>query len=414
MEVVPPVERFIDFTPNHHFNFWQIFNLFHLFAVNQPVPINIDQSRILVVDDDEIIRKLLRRVLERSGFVVDEAASGEAALQKIEAHHPDLILLDVVMDGIDGFITCRKIKNTEGMDEVPIIFVTGRSDTGSIVEGLDAGGSDYITKPINRHEALARIRNHLKMRVLMKFQREFIDGLKKANLAKNRIIGIASHDLRNPIASIRGLSEFLAEAGPLTPDQLEIATTIQTTSDSMLHLVDELLDLSVIESGEERSEREPCSIYNIVSSSLNIYQFTANKKSIQLVLQDEGEIPELLLLDKMQFRRLVDNVLSNAVKYSPTETSVQVTMRREGHLLKITVEDAGPGIPEDEMHKLFTDFGKTSVQPTGNETSTGLGLSICKKIVETHKGRIYAANRSVGTGAVFTIELNVELLAVQI
>lgn len=382
--------------------------------MNHPVTISIDQSRILVVDDDEIIRKLLRRVLERSGFVVDEAGSGEAALQQVEAHNPDLILLDVVMDGIDGFITCRKIKNTEGMDEVPIIFVTGRSDTGSIVEGLDAGGSDYITKPINRHEALARIRNHLKMRVLMKLQREFIDGLKKANLAKNRITGIASHDLRNPIASIRGLSEFLAEAGPLTPDQLEIAKTIQTTSDAMLHLVDELLDLSVIESGEERSEREPCSIYEIVASSLNIYQFTANKKSIKLILDDEGEIPDLILLDKMQFRRLIDNVLSNAVKYSPTETSVLVTMRREDHLLKIIVEDEGPGIPEDEMHKLFTDFGKTSVQPTGNETSTGLGLSICKKIVESHKGRIYAANRSGSTGAAFTVELDVELLAVQV
>ncbi len=382
--------------------------------MNQPVSIDIDQSRILVVDDDEIIRKLLRRVLERSGFLVDEAGSGEAALEQINANHPDLILLDVVMDGIDGFITCRKIKDTEGMDEVPIIFVTGRSDTGSIVEGLDAGGSDYITKPINRHEALARIRNHLKMRVLMKFQREFIDGLKKANLAKNRIIGIASHDLRNPIASIRGLSEFLEEAGPLTDDQREIASTIQTTSDSMLHLVDELLDLSVIESGEERSDREPCSIYEIVASSLNIYQFTANKKSIKLELQDEGEIPELLLLDKMQFRRLVDNVLSNAVKYSPTETSVLVTMKREAHLLKIFVEDEGPGIPVDEMHKLFTDFGKTSVQPTGNETSTGLGLSICKKIVDSHKGSIYAGNREGGLGAVFTIELDVELLAVQI
>ena len=382
--------------------------------MNQPVSINIDQSRILVVDDDEIIRKLLRRVLERSGFLVDEAGSGEAALEQIQANRPDLILLDVIMDGIDGFITCRKIKGTEGMDEVPIIFVTGRSDTGSIVEGLDAGGSDYITKPINRHEALARIRNHLKMRVLARFQSEFIDGLKKANLAKNRIIGIASHDLRNPIASIRGLSEFLEEAGPLTPDQREIANTIQSTSDSMLHLVDELLDLSVIESGEERTEREPCSIYDIVASSLNIYQFTANKKSIKLQLEDEGEIPELLLMDKMQVRRLIDNVLSNAVKYSPTETAVKVLMKREAHLVKISVADEGPGIPVDEMHKLFTDFGKTSVQPTGNETSTGLGLSICKKIVESHKGQIYAANSPQGTGAVFTIEFDSEVLAVKI
>lgn len=345
---------------------------------------------------------------------MDEAESGEAAIEQIASNVPDLILLDVVMDGIDGFSACRKIKSVPGMDGVPIIFVTGRSHTGSIVEGLDAGGSDYITKPINRHEALARIRNHLKMRVLSKFQGEFIDGLKKANLAKNRIIGIASHDLRNPIASIRGLTEFLEETGPLTSDQREIATTIQTTSDSMLHLVDELLDLSVIESGEERSERGPCSIYEIVSSSLNIYQFTANKKTIQLVLEDEGQIPELLLLDKMQFRRLIDNVLSNAVKYSPTNTSVKVMMKAEDSSLKIIVDDEGPGFPVDEMHKLFTDFGKTSVQPTGNETSTGLGLSICKKIIESHQGTIIAENREGGVGARFVIELNTEELAVKV
>lgn len=118
--------------------------------------------------------------------MVDEAGSGEAALEQIHANKPDLILLDVVMDGIDGFSTCRKIKNSEGMDSVPIIFVTGRSDTGSIVEGLDAGGSDYITKPINRHEALARIRNYLKMRVLTKFQAEFIEGHHGSISAQNR------------------------------------------------------------------------------------------------------------------------------------------------------------------------------------------------------------------------------------
>lgn len=375
--------------------------------------VNIEGARILVVDDDEIIRKLLRRVLERSGFTVDEAASGEAAIDCIHANAPDLILLDVVMDGIDGFITCRKAKSMKGMDEVPIVFVTGRSDTGSIVEGLDAGGSDYITKPINRHEALARIRNHLKMRELMRFQREFIAGLKQANLAKNRIIGVASHDLRNPIASIRGLSEFLAEIGPLNDEQREIASTIQSTSDSMLHLVDELLDLSVIESGEERSEMQPCPIYELISSSLNIYQFTANKKEIKLAMDDEGDVPELLMLDKMQFRRLIDNLLSNAVKYSPPGSNIRVILVQSNMKLLIKVEDEGPGIPENEMHKLFTDFGKTSVQPTGNETSTGLGLSICKKIAESHKGRVFAENRQDRIGARFTVELNTELLAIR-
>lgn len=380
--------------------------------MNQVGKINIEGSRILVVDDDEIIRKLLRRVLERSGFVVDEADSGEGALECIVANEPDLILLDVVMDGIDGFITCRKIKAMPSLAEVPVIFVTGRSDTGSIVEGLDAGGCDYITKPINRHEALARIRNHLKMRVLMRFQNEFIDGLKKANLAKNRIIGVASHDLRNPLASIRGLTEFLAESGPLNEEQKEIAETIQTTSSSMLHLVDELLDLSVIESGEEHSDMEPCQVFEILSSSLNIYQFTANKKSIKLELDDRG-IPESLMLDKAQFRRLMDNFLSNAVKYSPFGSFVRVVVEQVNTILTIAVEDEGPGIPEDEMHKLFTDFGKTSVQPTGNETSTGLGLAICKKIAESHQGKVYAENRADRNGARFTIELDTSLLAVR-
>jgi len=381
--------------------------------VNQSEEINTEGSRILVVDDDEIIRKLLRRVLERSGFVVDEAASGEGAIERIEANEPDLILLDVVMDGIDGFVTCRRIKQMPGLKEVPIIFVTGRSDTSSIVEGLDAGGCDYVTKPINRHEALARIRNHLKMRVLMRCQREFIDGLKKANMAKNRIIGVASHDLRNPLAAIRGLAEFLLESGPLNDEQKEIAETIQSTSASMLHLVDELLDLSVIESGEERSEAVPCQIAEVVSSSLNIYQFTANKKSIKLELDDRG-MPEELMLDKTQFRRLMDNLLSNAVKYSPFGSFIRIITEHVDGILTIVIEDEGPGIPEDEMHKLFTDFGKTSVQPTGDETSTGLGLAICKKIVESHRGKVYAENRKDRVGARFTIELDTKLLAVRV
>lgn len=380
--------------------------------VNESQEINTEGARILVVDDDAVIRKLLRRVLERSGLVVDEADSGEIAIKCIEENTPDLILLDVMMDGIDGFNTCRQAKGMLGMTEVPIIFVTGRSDTSSIVEGLEAGGSDYITKPINRHEALARIRHHLKMRKLMQFQSEFIAGLKQANYAKNRIIGVASHDLRNPIAAIRGLSEFLVELGPLNDEQKEIATTIQTTSDSMLHLVDSMLDLSVIESGEEHPEMQPYSVRELVSSSLNIYQLTAKKKSIELELIDHGAVPELLMLDKIQFRRLVDNLLSNAVKYSPMGSYVRVVLKQNEQHMLIQVEDEGPGIPANEMHKLFTDFGKTSVQPTGNETSTGLGLSICKKIAEVHKGRVFAENRDDRIGARFTVELNTQKLAV--
>lgn len=379
--------------------------------VKLPEEINTEGSRILVVDDDGMIRMLLRRLLERSGFVVDEADSGENAIKCIEAHEPDLILLDVIMNGIDGFVTCRKIKKMPGLKHVPIIFVTARSDTCSIVEGLDAGGCDYVAKPINRYEALARMRNHLKIRELMSFQRQRINGLKKGNLAKDRIIGVASHDLRNPLASIRGLSDFLIESSPLNHEQQEIVNTIQSTSASMLHLVDELLDLSVIDRKKEQSNAEPCQVREVISSLLNIYQFTANKKSIKLALDDRG-MPELLMLDKSQFRRLLDNLLSNAVKYSPFCSFIRVMTEQVNGIFKIVIEDEGPGIPEDEMHKLFTHFGKTSVQPTGNETSTGLGLAICREIAGWHRGKVYAENREDRVGARFTIELDTQVLAV--
>ena len=379
--------------------------------MNQIEAVNIEGARVLVVDDDAMIRQLLRRILERSGFVVDEADCGVGALACIVANVPDLILLDVVMAGMDGFMTCRKLKAMPSVAEVPIIFVTGRSDTGSIVDGLEAGGCDYISKPLNRHEAMARIRNHLRVRILLRSQNIFIEGLKKANLAKNHIMGVASHDLRNPLASIRGLTEILVESGSLNDEQQEIAETIQGTSASMLHLLDELLDLSVIESGEEHPEMEPCRVFEIITSSLNIYQFTAKKKSIRLELDHRGGA-ESLMLDKVQFRRLMDNFLSNAVKYSPFGSFVRVVVKEVNTILTIAVEDEGPGIPEHEMHKLFTDFGKTSVQPSGNETSTGLGLAICKKIAETHQGRVYAENRVDRRGARFTLELDTRALAV--
>jgi two-component system sensor histidine kinase/response regulator len=380
-------------------------------AVDRVENINIEGSRVLIVDDDRISRQLLRGILERNGLVVDEADCAEAALACILVNEPDLILLDVVMAGVDGLMTCRKLKAMPGLAEVPVIFVTGRADTRSVVAGLQAGGCDYIAKPIHRHEAMARIRNHLRVRVLIRAQRSLIDGLKKANLAKNHIIGVASHDLRNPLASIRGLAEILTDAGPLSAVQREISETIQATAASMLHMVDELLDLSVIESGEAQAEMEPCLVFEIIASSLNIYQYAAKKKCIRLELDNRG-MPERLMLDKLQFRRLMDNFLSNAVKYSPFGSFVRVVARQANAIFTIAVEDEGPGIPGHEMHKLFTDFGKTSVQPTGNETSTGLGLAICKKIAESHQARVYAENRTDRTGARFTLELDTRVLAV--
>ncbi|HTX65550.1 MAG TPA: response regulator, partial [Opitutaceae bacterium] len=184
--------------------------------------------QILVVDDDRLIRRTLTAVLRPEGFAVLEAESGEKALEVYAESLPDLVLLDVVLPGINGFETCRRLRDRHGDAAAPVIFITAKNESDDVVEGLSAGGVDYIPKPIRAREALARIRTHLQIRRLLAEERNLVEQLSKANAAKNKFLGMAAHDLRNPLASIRGLAEFLRDGvvGPLTTDQRDLLATI--------------------------------------------------------------------------------------------------------------------------------------------------------------------------------------------
>lgn len=372
------------------------------------LPCSPDQARqkILVVDDDRANARIIARILQQASYGVVEANSGEEAIGLYDSIRPDLVLLDVIMPGLSGFDTCRALRAKHGHTLAPVIFVTATSETDGVVEGLAAGGVDYFTKPVHPREAIARIRTHLQNRLLQEQQRRLVDQLLTANKAKNRLLGMVAHDLRNPIASITGLTEFLIEdaaAGRIQPEQLDLINCIHDASQTMLQLVNELLDISVIESGELRIKPAAVDLGGLIEDSVTLNRINAAKKGTQIELQLES-LPPAIEVDGPKIRQVIDNLISNAIKFSPPGSLVRVEAAAGSGRCTVAVIDNGPGIPQSEQHKLFKEFGRTSVSPTAGEKSTGMGLAICRRIIEAHGGEISAENRPAG-GSIFKFHL---------
>ncbi len=371
-----------------------------------PLP-SLQGRRILVVDDDRLNIRILGGILRPEGYVLAEADTGERALEVLAEFKPHLVLLDVMMPGIDGFETCRRIKATYGEASPPVIFITAKTEADDVVEGLEVGAVDYLPKPFKPKEVKARIRSHLQNQYLSEQQQLLVEQLSKANAAKNRFLGMAAHDLRNPLASIRGLAEFLSDGvvGPLNPDQLDLIKTILEASQSMLTMVNELLDVATIESGELKLNLGTADLGKLAAECVSMINMEAAKKETHIVLETPGD-PVELTIDAAKMKQVVDNLLSNAVKFSPPGSAIKaiVATTPAGKKCSFSVRDQGPGIPDDERDKLFKDFGRLSIKPTGGEKSTGLGLAICRKIVDAHRGVISAENLPAG-GCEFRVTL---------
>ncbi len=222
------------------------------------------------------------------------------------------------------------------------------------------------------------------------------------NTTKNKFMGIAAHDLRNPLGAIIGFSELLKDESAIksSPDLLDIVRNIHDAGASALSLINDLLDFTAIASGHLALKREMIETKEFVDSTLKTHQMFARAKNITItVLVDQG-VPEYIIADRNRIRQVLDNILSNAVKYSHQHTEIQFHMFAKGGNLHCEVIDQGQGIPEHELKELFKEYSRTSVLPTGGEKSTGLGLAIAKKIIKGHGGDV-GAKSTVGVGSTF-------------
>jgi two-component system, sensor histidine kinase and response regulator len=367
-----------------------------------PTIVSMKGKKLLLVDDERINRSILRKMLEPEGCVLEEADSAEDALQKYAYFAPDLVLCDVLLPGMNGFEACRELHLRHGANTAPVMFITAKQESDDIVEGFNAGGVDYVLKPFRHKEVIARIQT----RLLLAQKQALVDELSRANKAKDLFLGMAAHDLRNPLASIRGFSEFMLDGtvGPLNAEQTDLVQMIHQASQGMVMLVNDLLDLATIESGEFKLSPSTVTLSSLIEKSIKLNAFdAAHKKTIMTF--NPSDKTHTIQVDSAKIRQVIDNLLSNAIKYSPVGSTIRVTLEINGNKNQvIRVRDEGPGIPENEQSRLFTDFGRLSTQPTGGEKSVGLGLAICRKIVNAHQGSIEAENHPDG-GCEFRISL---------
>lgn len=362
---------------------------------------------ILIVDDIPENVLVLRQFLRDTGFEVLVSYDGVDAIETATYAHPDLILLDIMMPNMDGFETCQKFKENDHLKDIAIIFMTALSDTEDKLKGFELGAVDYITKPFQQEEVLARINMHLTLRRLQRQLQKQNAELIQLNQEKNELLGIAAHDLKNPLAAIQSLSEFMQESFDNLPKEkmLKSLGIVRTSAKQMFDLVRNLLDVYVIESGKVKVTLTAIKVTPIIQSLAEEYESRAEAKAI--TLHFNGLDNKLVAhTDASIFHQILDNLISNAVKYSPQGKHIWVKLSQDEKYVCCEIRDEGPGLSEQDKQKLFGKFARLTPRPTGQEHSTGLGLFIVKKLIEAVKGRVWCET-TLGEGATFIVEFPV-------
>jgi two-component system, sensor histidine kinase and response regulator len=347
---------------------------------------------ILIVDDTPANLSVLLQCLGDAGYRVLVAEDGEEALDQIAHAAPDLVLLDVMMPGIDGFETCRRLRANPATRDLPVIFMTALTDTREKLIGFDAGGVDYITKPVQHEEALARVATHLQIRRL---RRELA-----AELAlKEKFMRIAAHDLRNPLCLIMMAGGVARRASADAAALRRALEDIDASARHMRGIIDTFLQLRA----GDRSAR--LSLPAIVEAVIKQQTPAAEAKQQTIEYERPDQLPPVRG-DATEVFQIVTNLLSNAVKFTPVNGQITVTvaLAPNGVALRLAVADSGPGVPPDERERLFTEFAKLSPRPTAGEESHGVGLAIVKQLAEENHGRVGADFPQSG-GSVFWCEL---------
>lgn len=422
-------------------------------------------KQILIAEDSPTQREQLKFILESNDYKVHAAENGLEALKLLSKVKPSLVITDILMPEMDGYTLCSKIKSNPETKNIPVLLLTSLTDPHDVIKGLQAGADNFLTKPYKEQFLLSRIRyimvnqelrsdsmaSEVGLEIVFGGEKYFINSnrmqiidlllstyenaiqknnelaeankqlikmhqelettnkqLNKLNEDKSKFLRMAAHDLRNPTAAILSASGFLLEIihDRLSDNEKEYIELINKSGNFILQLLNELLDLEIIESGNLQLALEDTNLKKLISANISLNKSVAEKKSITIEFETKEE-GLIVNIDQVKIDQVLNNLISNAIKFSHPETKIIVKLDKTDEEAIVSVIDKGQGIPEQEMNKLFKPFGKTSVRATRGEDSTGLGLSIVKKIVESHYGKVWVESKvEKGSTFYFALPLN--------
>ncbi|HWE63527.1 MAG TPA: ATP-binding protein [Chloroflexota bacterium] len=375
-------------------------------------------DRILVVDDNEDLVEMLSAVLSLEGYQPIPAYNGQDAITAMQTQ-PDLVLLDRALPDSDGLQICARIKALDPTRFMPVIMVTAKAHRDDKLAGLAQGVDDYITKPFDMDELIAKVRVMLRIKAtedqlrqrteelarMHAAERQMVERLTQLDIMKSQFIATASHELRTPLSIIKGFTNLLLRRDDFGFDrstEVQYLQLIDTQVDTLTSLVDDMLSASRIESGHVRLQRERVELLPLMRRVLGTFVVSAAERQIDVRLEHAD--PAVAYADAQHTEQVFVNLVSNAVKYSYNGGSVWVRVEDGPEYVTIAVYDRGVGLPPEAMDQLFTKFSRLDNPRSVEAGGTGLGLYIARNWVEANGGKIWAAPNEA-SGSVFRFTL---------
>lgn len=364
--------------------------------------INRSDYKILIVDDVMSNVLLLKILLTNEKFQVCTANCGNACIEQARKEHPDLILLDVMMPDINGFDTAVIMKKDDELKDIPIIFLTALNTPQDLVKGFQVGASDFLTKPFNKEELVMRVMQQISLvaakRIIEKQNKE----LKATLNNRDKMYSVIAHDLRSPMASIRMvLNLVVASASPETvgAELYELLDKANKESEDVHDLLDNLLKWTKSQTGRLNVVMQDLDLNDIIPGVVDIFEMIAQTKQIKLNYQGSN-VPVVVTADNDMLKTVVRNFMSNAIKFSPANSSVDIELTTEGENAKISVRDHGVGIAPERLNSIFNK-GETTYG-TGGEEGSGLGLQLCQDFA-SKIGGYCTVESTLGDGSTFSV-----------